>query len=300
MRSRGGTTWYVVVAFIAAFASGACKTHSEADAAADPKEQEELLKRRDALITARQKMLQDRADIQAKIERERAGSGSGVDVAALQKQVDDLTAKIVNAGEDSLKLLQEVPPANATAANAEVTKELEKLHAMEDRLQQREQELVAAAENYRKAAEDWKGTCSAGTMIIQQQPTTPLKGSFTKADVSNALARAHAVMSKKGLRSDDLAGAVGLEADASKAMDAGDFSRAMTDAGILVNTVDGLKIDRAFILQKFDRLKQYVNAHKETQQQAAAALQEITQKYGDSNYGGANQRINELWAQLSR
>ena len=89
-----------------------------------------------------------------------------------------------------------------------------------------------------------------------------------------------------------------LEGEANKAMTDGDWGRAMGAATQLAAAVDQVKVDRLFILAKFGRLKSYVDAHKETATQATAALQDITQKFGDQNYDGANRRINEVWAQL--
>ncbi len=107
-------------------------------------------------------------------------------------------------------------------------------------------------------------------------------------------------MNRKGLRGDDLGAGVNLEATANKAMNDGDWGLAMGAANQLSITVDSIKIDRNFIQTKFERLKSYVGAHKDAQPQAVGALQEITQKFGDQNYDGANKRMNELWAQLAR
>jgi hypothetical protein len=309
MRSVGGLSCVFVAIAIAA----GCKTHPDADAAPDPaavKQQEELLKRRDALITARQKLLQDRAAVQQQLHDAEGGSataGSAIDTGALQKKLDELNAKLDGVGDDATKLLQDEqtvrpPPAapNAPApAGVEVSRELDKLRDMEAAVAKREAELAQTIDAYKRAADDWRGTCGAGTTIIQQAPT-PAKGTFTKADVGAVLTRAHATMARKGLRGDDLGAGVGLEATANKAMNDGDWGLAMGAANQLNITVDSIKIDRNFIQTKFERLKSYVGAHKDAQQQAVSALQEITQKFGDQNYDGANKRMNELWAQLAR
>nr|HEX4313027.1 hypothetical protein [Kofleriaceae bacterium] len=285
-----------------------CKSKNDADAASpDPaaaKAQEELLKRRDALISTRQKLIQDKQSIEQEIQ---AGSGSGVDITPLQRQLADIQAKLDNNGNDTQRLLQEeqtqraTPPPTADGGNAEVARELETLHQLEADARSRAAAADKALRDALAAADKWKDSCTVGgTTIIQQAaPTPPAKGTFTKGDVQGVLARARAAMNRKGLRSDDLGAAASLEGEANKAMSDGEWAHAMGAANQLAAAVDQQKIDKPFILGKFERLKAYVAAHKEAGDQARGALQDITQKFGDQNYAGANQRINELWGQLA-
>jgi hypothetical protein len=301
-----------LAAWLAATSFAGCKTKPDADAAAatDPnaaKQQEELLKRRDALITARQKLLADRATIQQEIRdsgsASSVGTGSAPDLGDLQRKLDEIQAKLDNNGNDTTKLLQEeearpTGPTASNQANPEVARELAQLRELEDAARKAERDAREAADGYRKAAEEWKGTCNAGTTIVAA-PVQPVKGTFTKQDVQGVLTRARVTMGRKGLRQDDLGPAGGLEAEATKAMQDGEWGHAMGAANQLNATVDAIKIDRAFIQNKFERLKAYVAAHKESATQASGALQDITQKFGDGNYDGANRRMNELWAQLA-
>ena len=292
----------LVVTWLLAIATG-CKTKNDADAAAqDPtaaKKQEELLQRRDALISARQKLMQDKTNLE---QQRHEMTGSGLDTSELDKKLEDIDAKLANNGSDTSKLLQEEEQAAARVAggnanNAEIAAELEQLRELEDAARKREHEAAQAIKDAEAFAVKWQGTCSAGTTIVTA-PAAPTTGKFTKSDIQGALGRAHAIMNKKGLRSDDLGAAATLEGEANKAMGEGDWGRAMGAASQLAAAAAQVKIDKAFILGKFERLKGYVAAHKEAAEQARDALQEITQKFGDQNYDGANHRINELWAQL--
>lgn len=293
----------LVVTCLLAVAAG-CKTKNDADAAAqDPKAaeaQEQLLKRRDALISARQKLMQDKTTVEQQMHDM---TGSGLDTSELQKKLDEIDSKLDNNGSDTSKLLQEEEQAaqrvaGGNANNAEVAAELEQLRELEDAARRREREAAQAIKDAEAFAVKWQGTCSAGTTTIVTTPATPTTGKFTKSDIQGALGRAHAIMNKKGLRSDDLGAAASLESESNKAMGEGDWGRAMGAASQLAAAAEQVKIDKVFILGKFERLKAYVAAHKEAAEQARGALQDITQKFGDQNYEGANRRINELWGQL--
>src|ERR1700733_6886953 len=187
MRIAGG----MLAAWLAVASATGCKAKPDSDAAASPdpgaaKEQEELLKRPDALITARPSLLTERATIQQKMRdggsATTAGTGSAPDLGDLQRKLEEINSKLDSNGNDTTKLLQEeesrpTAPASPSQVNPEVVRELGQLP-----------ELEAAAE-YRKAAEDWKGTCNAGTTIVAA-PVQPVKGTFTKADVQGVLTRA--------------------------------------------------------------------------------------------------------------
>ncbi len=77
------------------------------------------------------------------------------------------------------------------------------------------------------------------------------------------VARARAMMAKKGILLGDLPGpAQGLEGESTRAMAEGDWGKAYFAASQLVATVEGIKIDRAFIQAKTGRLSTQVKASK--------------------------------------
>jgi hypothetical protein len=283
----------------------ACKDRSEASAAPDPaalKAQQDLVKRRDALLEQRQKLESQRQVVLQQIEKAEA---SGGDTKELTRQRDDLTAQIdgqsAELGQMSDKLSSLSTKLDAAAG----------LAVREDRLAQREGRLAAReatigererglAQREEKLAQREKETCgTAPPMIIQ---TTRADGKYGKADVQPLLARARATMSKKGILVADLpAPAQGLESESTGAMAEGDWGKAYFAAAQLVAMVDAVKIDRAFIQAKTARLSSQVKASKPddaTSQQLTGVLSDVMQRYNDGNFTAANARLNQLATML--
>src|SRR5947208_2386691 len=109
----------------------------------------------------------------------------------------------------------------------------------EARLAERERTL---ATREAEAAQRWKDSCSmSAPMIIQ----APKGGNYTKKDVADVIGRAHAAMAKKGILTGDLPGpAQSLEAEASKALNENDFSKAYFAAMQLSGQVEAIQINR--------------------------------------------------------
>jgi hypothetical protein len=291
----------------AALACPACKSQSDAASAPDPaavKAQQDLVRRRDALLEQRQRLEGERRKVVELIQKAEASGGDTKDLA---KQRDDLTAQIdgqsVELGQmsDKLSNLSSKLDSAADMAGRE-----DKLAQREGRVASREaaiseRERTIAAREERLAQRE-KETCSvAPPMIIQQAPPRA-DGKYGKADVQPLLARARATMSKKGVLLADLPGpAQGLEGESTRAMAEGDWGKAYFAAAQLVATVEAVKIDRAFIQAKTARLSNQVKASKvdeTTNQQLAGVLSDVMQKYNDGNFTAANGRLNQLAALL--
>jgi hypothetical protein len=105
-------------------------------------------------------------------------------------------------------------------------------------------------------------------------------------------------MGTKGILAGDLGSAANLETEATKAMADGDWGKAYFAAAQFAQRVDEIKIDRAFVAAKHDRLNARVKAGKldETTSQALTeGLKEVLQKYGDGDFTAANKKLNQLW-----
>ena len=294
----------VVVAWLVVTA-GACKDHGDASAAPDPaalKAQQDLMKRRDALLEQRQRLESQRTAVLEQIQKAEA---SGGDTKELAKQRDALTAQIdgqsAELGQMSDKLSSLSTKLDSAAEIAvredRIAQREGRIAAREASLGERERGLAAREE---KLAQREKETCgTAPPMIIQ---TAKADGKYTKADVQPLLARARATMTKKGVLLADLPGpAQGLEGESTRAMADGDWGKAYFAAAQLVAMVDAVKIDRAFIQAKTARLSNQVKASKPddaTNQQLTSALADVMQKYNDGNFAAANVRLNALAAQL--
>src|SRR5215468_5540969 len=200
----------VIVLLWLAGGVAACKDRGEASAAPDPaalKAQQELIKRRDALLEQRQKLESQRKVVLEQIAKVEA---SGGDTRELTKQRDDLTAQI-DGQSDELGQMSDKLSSLSTKLDSAAD-----VAAREDRIAQREKE-----------------TCgTAPPMIIQ---STRADGKYTKADVQPLLARARATMSKKGILVADLpAPAQDLEGESTRAMAEGDWGKAYFAAAQLV------------------------------------------------------------------
>lgn len=295
----------VVIVWLAGAGGAGCKDHGDASAAPDPaalKAQQDLVKRRDAILEQRQRLESQRSAVVAQIQKAEA---SGSDTKDLARQRDDLTAQIdgqsaeLGQMSDKLSSLSTKLDSAAEIATREdrISQREGRVASREAALGERERGLASREE---KLAQREKETCgTAPPMIIQAGKAD---GKYGKADVQPLLARARATMSKKGLLVADLAGpAQGLEGESTRAMADGDWGKAYFAAAQLVAMVDAVKIDRAFIQAKTARLSNQVKASKPddaTNQQLTGALADVMQKYNDGNFAAANVRLNQLAAQL--
>ena len=287
-------------------AVAACRDHGDAGAAAaDPaalKAQQELMRRRDALVEQRQRLESQRKVVLEQIEK---ATASGGDTRDLTRQRDDLTAQIDGQSAELGQMSDKLSSLSTKLDSAA------EIAAREDRIAQREGKLAAReaavgererglATREEKLAQREKDTCGAAPPMIIQ--TTRADGKYGKADVQPLLARARATMSKKGILIADLpAPAQGLEGESTRAMAEGDWGKAYFAAAQLVAMVDAVKIDRAFIQAKTARLSSQVKAGKPdeaTNQQLTGVLSDVMQRYNDGNFAAANVRLNQLAALL--
>jgi hypothetical protein len=297
----------VVLLWLAAGAAGAasCKERGDASTAPDPaalKAQQELTKRRDALLEQRQRLEGQRKLVLEEIQKAEA---SGGDTKELTRQRDDLTSQIDGQSAELGQMSNKLSTLSTKLDSAA------EISAREDRMAQREGRVAAReaslgdreralASREEKLAQREKETCgTAPPMIIQ---TAKADGKYGKADVQPLLARARATMTKKGVLVADLPGpAQGLEGESTRAMADGDWGKAYFAAAQLVAMVDAVKIDRAFIQAKTARLSSQIKASKPdetTNQQLSGVLSDVMQKYNDGAFGAANQRLNQLAALL--
>jgi hypothetical protein len=302
----------LVVLLWLAGGAAACKENSDASAVPDPaalKAQEDLRKRRDALLEQRQRLESQRRVV---LEELQSAEASGGDTKALAKQRDELTAQIdgqsaeLGQMSDKLSSLSTKLDSAAEIASREdrIAQRETRLAAREAALGERERTVAGregtVAGREEKLAQREKETCGTSPPMIIQ--TTRADGKYTKADVQPLLARARATMSRKGVLLADLPGpAQGLEGESTRAMSDGDWGKAYFAAAQLVAMVDAVKIDRAFIQAKTARLSSQVKTAKPdeaTNQQLSGVLSDVMQKYNDGNFAAANQRLNQLAALL--
>lgn len=303
----------VLLLCLAVSSGTGCKNSSGASVAPDPaalKAQQELMARRDALLAQREQLQKDSDKIAAEIKQVEASGGDTTELAKKKADIDQQMKgqeieleKVRTNVETALSKIQAAGDAAAAMAVREATvgSREKGLTSREERVAERER-VIAAREA--ALAQREKETCGAGggtTTIIQQVPApTKPDGNYSRKEVESVLGRAKAAMQKKGVSTADLPGAAqGLERDALKAIGEGDMGKAYFAATQLKANVDAVKIDRAFVKAKYDRLNARVKGAKvdaATQKQLDDGMSDILQKYNDGNFAAANAKLNALAA----
>jgi len=296
----------IVVWLGLAGAAAGCKSSGDVGTAPDPaaeKAQQDLLRRRDALIAQRERLEGERQKVVDQIQQVAATGGDTKELAkqrdALTAQIDGQSAELGQMSDKISTLSSKLDSAAAIAVREDKIAQREaRIGSREAQISERER---AIAQREAQLAQREKETCSASPMIIQQAPARA-DGKYGKADVQPLLARARAAMARKGIVVADLPGpAQNLEGESTRAMAEGDWGKAYFAAAQLVATVEAAKIDRAFIQAKTARLSAQVKASRldeSTNQQLAGVLSDVMQKYNDGNFAAANQRLNQLAALL--
>jgi hypothetical protein len=302
MKIASVVVWLGLVALAMSSACKASDSTGATDVAAT-KAQQDLRRRRDALLATRERLEGERTTVVQQIKQAEA---SGGDTRALAQRRDELTVQIEGQSAELGQMSDKISTLSSKLDSAAA------LTVREDRMAQRETKVaqretvigerersIAAREE--RLAQREKETCSAAPPMIIQAPARA-DGKYTKADIQPLLGRARATMSKKGIVVADLPGpAQGLEGESTRAMAEGDWGKAYFAAAQLVATVDAVKLDRAFIQAKTARLSTQVKASKvddATNQQLAGVLSDVMQKYNDGNFAAANLRLNQLAALL--
>ena len=280
-----------------------CKSKGDGDAAPDPaavKAQQELIARRDKLLETRKKLQSDKDKLDAEIKEIQAKGGDATEQlkkkAELETELESQNENLISLVNSKLDGLGRAADktAQVAAREAEIASRERAVADREARIAERERML---AQRDAESAARWKESCSVGAPTIIQAPPTK-DGKYTAKDVSAMIQRANRLMRRKNLIDSDLPGpARTLERDASKALDAGDTSKAYFAATQLVATVEAIAIDRQFIQAKTARLSAQAKSKKldeATNKKLADILGDVMKKYNDGDFSAANRRLNQL------
>lgn len=301
-------SWIVVAWCIALAACAGCKSSSEANTAPDPaalKAQQELIARRDALLEQRKKLAGERDKLSEEIKQVEEKGGDTTELtkkrADLEKQLQGQDAELETIRTSVETTLAKIAAAGDQAAG--IAAREAGMGSREQRVAQREAAIAdrerALAAREAQLAQRERETCSASPPMIIQQVAAPKGGNYTRKDIEPMIGRAKAAMQKKGILTGDLGSAASLEAEATQAMNEGDWGKAYVAAAQLVAVVDQIRIDRAFVSAKHGRLHSRVKSGKLDETTAAAlteGMKEVLQKYGDGDFVAANKKLNQLWA----
>lgn len=289
-----------ILAVLCLVASG-CKPKGDADAAPDPaaiKAQQDLVAKRDAMLKARQE-LEKKADALDQQINEAKAAGS--DTADLEKQKTEIQKQIENQQNDYSEINTKLDQIKISGDKAaQIASREAEIGSRERIIAEREAQVAARekalAQRESDMAQRWKDSCSIAAPAAPVVITKP-DGKYTKKDVSELVARARAAMNRKGLLASDLGPNANLESEASKALNDNDVTTAYFAASHLLQAVDAITINRAFIQAKYNRLAAQVKSSKSdesTNKQLADILGDVMQKYNDGNFGAANSRLNQL------
>lgn len=277
------------------------------------KDEADFLARRDNLRNQRKSISDEKA---ALAEKRRQVAAAGGDLKAVDDEEQALLAREAELTELEGQLQQNLDQmfskyeelaagagtGDVARREASVAVREKDFGRREDAVGRREAELAKReaelAARERDLAKREKETCGGGVTTIVQAPAAPAGTRYTKRDVEPVLKKARKKMSEKGILRDDLpTTAQGLEKEATSAMADADFGRAKIAADTFLATVEGMKIDRAFISAKIARL----NAAIKAQPPAADKRGEVddlfrgaTGDYGDGKFSSANGKLNKI------
>jgi uncharacterized protein (DUF3084 family) len=237
MRTAGFLVLCVACAGLAA-----CKGKSDASNTPDPaavKAQQELIARRDALLAQRQRLQSDADKVTEEIKQAQA---KGSDITELAKKKADLEKQMQGQDAELATIRTNVETAVAKIAAAGdaaagIASREANMGSRERSVAQREEKMAererVLASREREQAQREKETCGAVQPMIVQQVSAPKGANYTRKEIEPLLNRARAQMSKKGILSNDLGPAAGLESEATRAMADGDWGKAYLAAAQL-------------------------------------------------------------------
>jgi chromosome segregation ATPase len=320
-RSGGAAVSLVLVGVVGlvglAGLGGLAGCKDKADAKADPavtaaadQADQDLLARRDALLTSRDKIGEEKSKLEAQINEARQAGG---DTSELESQLAKLSTEQDANQDELLELLKrqnETYKAQLESLRGQGGSDKAEIAALSAQLQRREGQLadmekkigsmVGQLADIRSDIQKQAENCSAGggTTTIIQAPKLPSGARYSKKDVEPLLTKTRGLMSKRGITSADLpSGIASLEKEATSAMADGDYSKAFLAATTLHQNVDGMKVDKNFVSSKIARLNRQMKAKKlddATSKQVLDLFNEVGEKYNDGDFSGANKRLNTI------
>jgi len=272
-------------------------------------EEGDVLARRDELTRAKEKVSAERAALEAK---KKQAVAAGTDVRTFddeEKALEQREQKIVSDERDLAKkydgLIAGYQAITTGAAAGKDVIAREAQVAIRERDFARREKGVAdrealLAERERELAKREKETCQIQPTFVQAPAAATPGSRYSRRDVEPLLTSARRKMNDKGLLESDLpAPAKSLEKEATAAMSSGDYGRARFAADQLVATVDSVKVDRAFIVAKINRLNGTMRSARlsgESKKEIDDLFRDATADYGDGKFGSANGKLNRIFA----
>jgi hypothetical protein len=283
------------------------------------KNEDDLVGQRGALQRERKKLLDERAELaeKRKAATDKAAAAALDDQeAALTKKETDLVSQegelskkldtLLSQRSELIKKVTEVPgTAGANNPEERAAKRELGVAQREKELARREAEVAereaTIAVREKDLAKREKETCGVAPVAAAPKFELPKALKYGQHDVEPVYKKALKAMQEKGLVAADLGGSSRLVEDTRAAMTAGDYVRAKYDADQLLEEVQNVRVDRAFIAAKMARLSGAMKGKAldgEAKKQSDGLFQEATAAYGDGKFSQANQKINRIFSLL--
>jgi hypothetical protein len=313
VRWLGGLVLLLVVipAIAACKENGKGKADPQA-AKATAQAEEDLLARRDALLSSRTQLDDQKVKLEAELAEARK---SGADTSEIELKLAEVsTQQTANQGElidfyrrqnEQYKIeLDALRSSTAGSKGADTAQLLSQLQRRDAQLAEMEKKLGSLAgqlteirADIQKQAESCTG---GGSTIIAA--TLPKGTRYSKSDVMDVLKKARSMRDKRGIQLADLDSAIqGLEKEATSSMQDGEMGKAYLAATTLLQAIEGTKIDKQFVTDKMKRVNRAVKAVKlddAKNREVGELLKEIGDRYNDGDFPGANKRLNEIQRKL--
>jgi hypothetical protein len=312
VRWLGGLVLVVVAICSACKENGKAKADPNAAKAAAQAE-EDLLARRDALLSSRQQLDDEKAKLEAQlVEAKKAGT----DTSEIETKLAEVTTQqTANQGElldfyrrqnEQYKIeLDALRSSTAGSKSTDTAQLLAQLQKRDAQLAEMEKKLGALAgqlTDIRADIQKQSESCSGGGGSTIIAATLPKGSRYSKSDVMDVLKKARKERDKRGIQLADLQGGIaGLEKEATSSMEDGDMGKAYLAATTLLQAIEGTKIDKGFVTEKMKRVNRAVKAVKlddSKNREVSELLKEIGDRYNDGDFPGANKRLNEVLRKL--
>ncbi len=289
--------------------------------------QEELLKKRGALIRLRREIREKRLALERK-KRELAAKdpNAAKDIEAQEASLREKEKQIMAQEQAVLKqldrlfnqraaLLQKaktvLQAASAADSVPKVAQRERAIASREKEVARREAELAKReaalakreadlARREKELAKGCAGFAAPSIVIPRISVPTPTGRRYTKADVQATYGKALHILSSKGILSRDLPGPVAkLKRQVRKYLASKEYARAKYAADQLLAFAKAMKVDRAFVISKIGRLNQRIQKKKlspSVERKVNRLFTEAVAAYSDGRFQRANAKLNRIYS----
>ncbi len=271
------------------------------------RERKKISDRRAELLTKKAALQESDAQGREALEAEETKL-AGLEASLVQQEID-LNQKLQNLFDEKSGLMKKIMNKKSSTAREMLIGRREYSVALREKdVARRESELSrrekALALREQAFAKRQATLCPKGATSVQViQPSSGHGGgktpSFSRRDVEPVFQAALNAMRTKGILTADLPPGIDrLITEVRHGVGKGDFVRAKYAADQLLATVRNMKIDRAFIGEKINRLSAVIRRAKPTRATRAKVdrlFQGATANYGDGSFLEANRKLNRIY-----